>query len=190
MGLCFKLQEKRDAKEAAKWKCIIENVERKPMISNDIDPESWKELPWVEAANEELGQAEIVGKKHNPRVIEYHQSTSLKAQTDEIAWCAAFINWVLIECGITGTTSAAAQSFLKWGDKLEEPKLGCICVLKRGSKAWMGHVGIVVKFDDDYVWLLGGNQSNMVCVRKYSRSKELGYRWPQWQGLQAEPQGL
>jgi len=132
---------------------------------------------WLQIASMELGVSEIIGLDNNKRILEYHSATSLKASTDEIAWCSSFVNWVMKQCSIKGTYSAAARSWLKWGYQCP-PIDGCIVVLKRGNNETQGHVGFLVGYDDTFVHLLGGNQSNKVCVQKYAKHEVLDYRWP------------
>ncbi len=125
----------------------------------------------------ELNVTEIKGRKDNPRIIEYHRATSLKASDDETPWCAAFVNWTLAQAGARGTGSAAARSFLKWGTRLDEPRIGCIVVFKRGKHSWQGHVGFYMgRNSKGDVLCLGGNQRDQVCVESYSSDKVLGYR--------------
>jgi uncharacterized protein (TIGR02594 family) len=135
---------------------------------------------WYVIAREEMtnGVKEITGEKHNPRILQYHKATSLKATDDETAWCSAFANWCMQTAGLKGSGSAAARSWLDWGKKLEEPKEGCIVVFKRGSQPWQGHVGFFAGFDGDNVLTLGGNQGNEVKIAPYAKNRVLGYRWP------------
>ncbi len=134
-------------------------------------------LALLDICNAEIGTAEITGEAHNPRILEYHQSTSLKASTDEVPWCASFVNWALMQAGYRGTKSAAARSFLNWGIAAEKASLGCIVVFRRGTKAWQGHVGFYVGKDKNgNILCLGGNQSNQVCVAGYPAKDVLGYR--------------
>lgn len=124
----------------------------------------------------ELGQSEEKAPgEHNPRIVEYHAAVSLRATDDETPWCSSFANWVLDQAGISGTDSAAARSFLKWGVECK-PTPGCIVVLRRGKSAWMGHVGFLVSDDHSTVTLVGGNQSDSVSVKKFNRADVLGYR--------------
>lgn len=52
-----------------------------------------QELPeHLKIAMKELGVRELAGSKHNPRIIEYHKATSLKATQDEVSWCSSFVN--------------------------------------------------------------------------------------------------
>ena len=131
----------------------------------------------LDICNAEMGTTEISGTEHNDRILEYHQATSLRASTDETPWCAAFVNWVLIQAGYHGTRSAAARSFLNWGIAPDQASIGCIVVFRRGTKAWQGHVGFYVGQDrNGNVLCLGGNQSNQVCVAAYPMKDVLGYR--------------
>ena len=127
-----------------------------------------------EYAKAELGQKEIKGLENNPRIVEYHQTTSLRATTDEVSWCSSFVNWCHKQAGIAGTDSAAARSWLRWG-KAVEPVEGCVVVFKRGAPP-SGHVGFMVKRDGTHVWVLGGNQSDQVKISVYKAADVLGYR--------------
>lgn len=51
-------------------------------------------------------------------------------------------------------------------------------MLDRGKDPRFGHVGFVVGWNDTHVYLLGGNQSDMVNVTKFPKSSVRGYRWP------------
>lgn len=133
---------------------------------------------WCEIAAKELGIEEVPGTESNPRIIEYHKATTLKATSDEISWCASFVGWALQSAGIQPTHSAAARSYLNWGKELKEPKFGCVTVLKRGNSSWQGHVGFYVGGDSFHVKLLGGNQSDKVSIANFKKSDVLGYRWP------------
>lgn len=133
---------------------------------------------WLTKALAELGVSEVRGGE-NPRIIEYHKATSLRAVEDEIPWCSSFVNWVFSRLNMQGTNSAAARSWLKWGDFLDVPKLGAVCVLSRGEPT-QGHVGFWVGEVDGHVLLLGGNQGDKVQVDAYEKSRVLSYRWPLW----------
>lgn len=131
----------------------------------------------LEIATAEIGVKEICGVQDNPRIIEYHQCTALKATHDETPWCSAFCNWVVEQLGIQGTNNAMARSWLRWGVPLVEPVPGCIIVLKRG-KPPSGHVGFFVrKAQGGLIKVLGGNQGDCVKVSVYRETDVLGYRW-------------
>jgi uncharacterized protein (TIGR02594 family) len=121
--------------------------------------------------------AEINGAIHNERIVEYHQTTRLKATDDETSWCSSFVNWCIQNSGLVGTQSAAARSWLKWGKSIASPQKGCIVVLKRGNSSWQGHVGFYAgPAENGYIKILGGNQGNQVKISSYKKDKVLGYR--------------
>lgn len=154
---------------------IEDEPEPEPTPPTDgYDPEKW-----MSVARGELGVKEYSGKfNNNPRILEYHKTTSLGASEDEVSWCASFVGWVLLQAGFTSTRSALARSYLQWGSPLSEPRFGAVVVFRRGNNPTFGHVSFVQKFDDNYVWCLGGNQSDSVKVSRFSRATVLGYRWP------------
>jgi uncharacterized protein (TIGR02594 family) len=123
-------------------------------------------------ASKEIGVKEYKGGE-NPRIIEYHSVTSLKATEDEVAWCAAFVSWCLEKAGYQSTRSASARSYLSYGNPVDKPFEGCIVVFERGEP-WQGHVGFFVKEEGSYVHCLGGNQGNAVSIAKYPKSRVLG----------------
>lgn len=135
---------------------------------------------WFEVALNEIGESEIHGSRHNPRIVEYHQSTSLKASDDETPWCAAFVNWCLGSAGRAGTDSARARSFLNWGQAIALGKMqvGDIVIFERG-KPWQGHVGFVYSWNADHIQVLGGNQGDAVSVKWYPSGGLLGIRRPE-----------
>ncbi|HEX6239948.1 MAG TPA: TIGR02594 family protein [Polyangiales bacterium] len=126
----------------------------------------------------ELGIKEIPGSAHHPRILEYHATTRLHATTDEVPWCAAFVNWCLAQAKVAGTGSAAAASFRTWGVR-SEPRIGCVVVFGKADRdaAGTGHVGFLVGMDAVHVFVLGGNQGNAVTVAKRPRESVVSYRW-------------
>lgn len=137
-------------------------------------------VPWLEWAYKELGSkiAEYAGFQANPRIIEYHAHTSLKATSDEVPWCSSFICAAFEESNIPSTRSAAAKSWLNWGSSISKPKEGCVVVLKRGTNPNQGHVALYVGETDTTIRCLGGNQKNAICILDYKKEDVLDYRWP------------
>ena len=132
-----------------------------------------------EIAKSQLGVKEILGGKHNSKILEYHMAGG-GYTSDEIAWCSSFVNWCLNKAATAGTRSSAARSFLNWGVSIDNPEIGDVVVFYRGSKSgWQGHVGFYAGEKKNKILVLGGNQGNSVCYQYYSKSKLLGYR--RWQ---------
>ena len=134
--------------------------------------------PWFDIAMDKLGIKETPGAAATPEIIEFHQHTTLKATSDEVPWCSAFVNYCMDEAGITGTGSAAARSWLGWGKPINIPIQGCIVILKRGNNPVQGHVGFYAGESSGTVRILGGNQGDRVCYSRFAKADVLGYRWP------------
>lgn len=139
---------------------------------------------WLTVAEGEIGTHEIAGPVDEKRILEYAACTTLHAEDDETAWCSSFVNWCMEMVDITGTKSAAARSWLKWGEPLEQPVEGCVVILKRGAPP-SGHVCLYVRdYDADHITCLGGNQGDQVKYSHYPKSDVLGYRWPSQSAVQ------
>ncbi len=129
--------------------------------------------PWLDIAAQEMemGVMEIEGAEDNPRIVEYHQATSLHATDDETPWCSAFANWCMKQVGIAGTDSAASISWRTWGQAVGPIPGALVC--------FNGHVGFLHSIrSDGKLLILGGNQSNQVKITLYDKNKVLTYRWP------------
>lgn len=126
----------------------------------------------------EVGVKEVPGSGNNPKVIEYHSATTLKAKADAIAWCASFASWVLEMAGIRSTRSAWARDYLNWGVRLSAPRRGCIVVHERNAPGGDSHVNFFLRDLGDSIECVGGNQSNAVTIARFPKSSILGYRWP------------
>lgn len=136
--------------------------------------------PWMSWVGQELGISELQGeKKNNPRIIHYHSFTGLGAKTDEVPWCASFVNAALLEgAGIHGTGSAVAASFRTYG-RQSNPRsdYGSVTTIKTntGSKR---HVFFNSGYFDGHVFGAGGNQSNKVNVVAYPIEDIIDSRLP------------
>lgn len=139
-------------------------------------------FPWFEIAIAEYVKhiKEVAGSSANPRIVEYLKSTNLdsvSAESDETAWCSAFVNWCVEQSGHGGTDSAWARSWLKWGKELEKPVKGCIAVFKRPPNPSSGHVAFFVAETNAHIKVLGGNQSNSVSIAEYPADRLISYRY-------------
>jgi uncharacterized protein (TIGR02594 family) len=134
---------------------------------------------FLEIAAKEKGVSEIPG-GNNPRIVFYDSFTSLGAKNDEVAWCSAFVNYVVTEAGLHGTDSASARSWLSWSDgkQIEIPISGCIVVLKRGNNPQEGHVAFYLGKHGDSLLLRGGNQGDKVCDEYFLAQNLLAYIVP------------
>lgn len=131
----------------------------------------------LEKAFSQYGITEIAGENDNPEVVKYFEKIGFHNLKDEVAWCSAFMNWAAKEAGLEHSGKLNARSWLKVGDPVEVPHVGDVAVFWRESPtSWKGHVGIYINEDENNIFVLGGNQSNMVTIRPYSKTRLLGYR--------------
>ncbi len=148
---------------------------------------------WLARAWSDLGTTEAGGTAANPRIAAFFRDAGHPGITsDEVAWCAAFIGACLSRSAIKATGSLLARSYLDWGVGIDAPRVGAVAVLERGSDPGAGHVGFVVGWAEQTLFLLGGNQSNRVSVDRFPMAKLLGLRWPsdpRTSGEKAAPTG-
>jgi uncharacterized protein (TIGR02594 family) len=115
---------------------------------------------------------------NNPRIVLYHSTTSDGPAPDETPWCSSFVNYCVEQAGLVGTNSKAARSWhdQHWGhDVTGSAQAGDIVVWHRfGAGDDGGHVAFLIDQTDTALRVLGGNQSNKVCVQTYPRNGELG----------------
>lgn len=137
------------------------------------------EPQWLRIARSELGVKEFGGAADNPRIVEYHRSTTLPAPLrshDETHWCSSFVNWCMERAGYEGTNSAWAQSWATWGVSLSTPRPGCIALFTRPGG---GHVAFYLETVGNTIKILGGNQDDAVTIMQPSKDLVLlCYRWP------------
>lgn len=129
--------------------------------------------PWMKTALQELGQKEVAGTGANPRILEYFQSSKFWGTDDSggaNAWCASFVSWVMERYGSTPPDNAfRARAWENFGTAVSQPVYGAIGIKSRTGG---GHVAFVVgkSPDDQYLYMLGGNQSDEVNVSRYPKN--------------------
>ena len=129
-------------------------------------------------ASTQIGVEEVPGIKNNPIIMDYFADIGHEwVQCDELAWCSAFVNWVAKNCGYIYTGKLNARSWLEIGSEVQYPLPGDIVVLYRNGKdSIYGHVGFYAGKTDSWIMVLGGNQSNKVCIKQYHIERLLSYR--------------
>ena len=123
--------------------------------------------------NEKLtGEAEIPGIKANPQILEYFKASKFWGSDDgggQNAWCGSFVAWVMQQNKMEPVKNAfRAKEWASFGKPLDKPVFGAIGIKSRKGG---GHVAFVVgqSADGNYLYMLGGNQSNSVNVAKYKK---------------------
>ena len=143
------------------------------MNVSDLTPYEWaqKERKAI------IKELPVAGQNH-PRIVWYHAFTTLKATTDEVPWCSAFMCAAAASCGYPSTKSALARSWAKYGDE-GTGEVGDIVILSRGNSTTTGHVGFInsqYRKGDEYVEILGGNQNNCLSVAKFKADRIVAIR--------------
>jgi uncharacterized protein (TIGR02594 family) len=135
--------------------------------------------PWLDIAWSEMGHREKAGETANPVILAYFTDAGHPEVTsDEVAWCAAFVAACLERAGRPSTRSLRARSYETYGTPLGTPRRGAIAVLRRTGNGALGHVGFVERWDEEHIYLLGGNQQDQVTVQAFPRMQVITYRWP------------
>ncbi|MGT2476530.1 TIGR02594 family protein [Paraburkholderia terrae] len=97
----------------------------------------------------------------NPVIRQFFVATGTKPSGDITPWCAAFINWCLMQTGFQRTKNASALSFRSLGSTTTEPTAGDIAVFTDTKSPGHGHVGFYLEQDSERgLLLLGGNQAS------------------------------
>ncbi len=134
----------------------------------------------LDTALAEYGITEVVGSNNNPRILQYSKEIGYSwVQGDELSWCSIFANWVAMKAGYQRSGKLDARSWLKVGTPTTTPKMGDVVVFWRVKKSdWRGHVGFFINYSQDkkYIYVLGGNQNNQVCIKPYPVYRLLGFR--------------
>ena len=127
-----------------------------------------------------IGTKEVLGDKSNPVILKWAKDLNLQSiyGTDSIPWCGLFMAHV---CQISELEipkmSLRAREWLNWGVKKEHAMLGDVLIFSRNGG---GHVGIYVGEDTKCYHVLGGNQSDRVCVVRIDKTRCIGVRRTKW----------
>ena len=133
-----------------------------------------------------IGTKEIVGKDHNPKILQWAKDLGLEKTytSDEIPWCGLFMANVCCVAGVDGVVNPLwARNWNIFGVPKKVAMLGDVLVFARESG---GHVGIYVGEDAKSYHVLGGNQNNSVSVTRINKSRCIGIRRTKWKVAQPD----
>lgn len=123
-----------------------------------------------------LGEYGIHEQADSLRIVQYDAVTDLKATSDQVPWCSAFMCWCMSQAGYKHTHSAAARSWLTYGYKLDAFQPYSIAVLQRAGDTTKGHVGFAIAVRNYQIYLLGGNESDSVMIKPYALADVIEFR--------------
>ena len=158
---------------------LITNISQ--TTSRPVPPLDGPAAPeWYGLASKEIGTHEE-GDNSGPAITRYRQLA--QCGSDHDPWCAIFVNAMFASCNprVPGTKSASSQSFRTNPNftKLSGPALGAVAVFWRNSpRSELGHVGIYRGETSESIYVLGGNEDNMVEIAPMAKHQLRGYWWP------------
>lgn len=130
-----------------------------------------------------IGTKEIIGTIHNDVIMGWAEELGLEKvyTADEIPWCGLFMAYAAFKAGLeinmSNKEALWALNWNKFGAKQTVAMLGDVVTFKRERG---GHVGIYVGEDKDCYHVLGGNQSNMVCITRIKKNRLSQIRRTAW----------
>ena len=145
------------------------------------------EISAFDLAERFIGISEVEGSTHNPQILAMLRLDQAWPEGDEVPWCSAFINYIAWLLRLPRSKNLRARSWLQIGRAIaiQEAAPGFdVVVIKRGGGNQPGpevieapgHVGLFAGMSEDFIWMLGGNQSNSVNISPFKMDRLLGVR--------------
>lgn len=135
-------------------------------------------------ALELYGTVETPGSADNPVIIGWAKELGLSKvySDDAIPWCGLFVAICAKRAGwdaAPGGNALWARNWAKWGNPSPDNRaeLGDVLVFVRDGG---GHVGLYVGEDNTTYHVLGGNQSDKVCITRIDRMRCIARRRAPW----------
>ena len=138
-------------------------------------------MPWFDEAIRLIGLRETPGRESNAKLLTMAEDLDIDYDSDDIPWCGLFtahcVGATMPEEALP-TIPLRARAWEDFGMPVA-PQIGAVMVFWRKSKrSGAGHVGYYFGEDQETFHILGGNQSDMVNVRRIRRDRFLQARWP------------
>lgn len=158
--------------------------------------------PWLAVARKLDGVKEFSGAADNPVILDFAKAigeifTDMKAYSalyrhDATAWCGLFAAYCMASVGYRPPFGNGdlnrflwAQSWAKWGTKLDKPKFGCVMVFTRTGG---GHVAFYEREDEGHYYVRGGNQADAVNVARFPKTSLIAAVWPKEAPVYVKPE--
>lgn len=119
------------------------------------------------------GLREAPGAEDNQFILDMADFVGVRDdyQHDSTAWCGLGKAWATKKGGFDPVAGPLwALNWAKWGKPADVPMLGDTVVFKRiVNKEAFGHVGDLLGEDDTHFHVIGCNQSDMCCIRRFPK---------------------
>ena len=129
-----------------------------------------------------LGVVEGVNEANNPVILGWAKEVGGEIaayyKADATPWCGLFMSIIAKRSGKDLVKAPLrALSWVAFGDLVKEPMLGDVMVfaLTKGS-----HVGLYVGEDAKSYHILGGNQSDKVCITRFDKKSLYAAQRPKY----------
>lgn len=127
-----------------------------------------------------FGTMEEPGAANNPTIVAWAKEVGGEVadvyKADSIPWCGLFMAVVAKRAGKEPPKHPLwALSWSAFGAKAPAPALGDVLVFTRNGG---GHVGLYVGEDASAFHVLGGNQSDRVCITRIAKARLYAARRP------------
>lgn len=125
-----------------------------------------------------FGTVEGVGASNSATILSWADEVGGKVEdiykADSIPWCGLFMAVVAKRAGKEVVKDPLwALNWGTFGTKVDKPMLGdVITFIRKGG----GHVAIYVGEDKDCYHVIGGNQSDMVCITRILKTRAYSFR--------------
>jgi uncharacterized protein (TIGR02594 family) len=145
--------------------------------------ESLKIPRTIQEALRLYGIHEVKGTTHNQVILDWAKELGISSivKDDEQAWCGLFAGVVVTRAGkelpLKSYDILRALKWVAFGREIPkvDASLGDVLIFKREGG---GHVGFYVGEDAAAYHVLGGNQSDMVCMTRIAKNRLFAVRRP------------
>ncbi len=126
------------------------------------------------------GTLEAPGAADNPQILAWADEVSGSGNTsgswydrDSIPWCGLFLAVLAVRAAKPVPHEyLRAKAWLTFGRRAARPELGNVMIFSRGDpNGPSGHVGLYVGETDHFYYVLGGNQSDSVCITRQAKHR-------------------
>jgi uncharacterized protein (TIGR02594 family) len=139
-----------------------------------------------------VGTQEVVGSGSNKTIMAWRDELNQAGvkisgySDDDIPWCglfAAFVSYHRAKLADEVVKDPLwARNWSRYGTKSPQAGLGDVLTFVRNGG---GHVGFYIAEDDTAYHVLGGNQSNRVCITRIAKKRCIAVRRPPYKVVPA-----